>query len=129
VITGQYGALGSRATFLDVDQERRSQWLRGVLDMCVLAMLATRETYGYQLARALDLAGLGPIRGGTLYPVLLRLQRTGLIIGDWREGESGPARKYYRITDDGQRALRESGRDWQVFVDQVGDVLGEAVTR
>lgn len=100
-----------------------------MLDICVLAVLADHETYGYQLAQSLDRAGLGPIRGGTLYPVLLRLQRTGLIVGEWRAGESGPARRYYRLTADGERALRATGRDWQVFTAQVGDVLGEAVTR
>jgi PadR family transcriptional regulator PadR len=106
-----------------VDPDRRSQWLRGVLDLCVLALLAGRESYGYQLAQALDSAGIGPIQGGTLYPVLLRLQRTGLVVAHWADGESGPARKYYRITGEGLAALRQTGRDWHRFAGQVGAVL------
>lgn len=106
-----------------MDQDRRSQWLRGVLDLCVLALLTPGESYGYQLAQALESAGIGPIQGGTLYPVLLRLQRTGLIVARWADGDSGPARKYYRITQAGVAALRENGRDWQVFTGQVGGLL------
>lgn len=56
-----------------------------MLDLCVLALLTARESYGYELAQSLEAAGIGPIQGGTLYPVLLRLQRTGLITAEWRE--------------------------------------------
>jgi PadR family transcriptional regulator PadR len=112
-----------------VDQERRAQWLRGVLDLCVLAMLARGESYGYQLSQALKLSGLGPIQGGTLYPVLLRLQRAGLVSAYWREGESGPARKYYRISADGSEALRVAAADWNAFAAGVGAILPEVPAR
>jgi PadR family transcriptional regulator PadR len=106
-----------------VEQDRRAQWLRGVLDLCVLGTLAGGESYGYQLAQALDAAGLGPIQGGTLYPVLLRLQRAGLIAARWRGGESGPARKYYRLTAPGETTLREAATDWSGFAGRVGAIL------
>lgn len=109
-----------------VDQERRGQWLRGVLDLCVLALLLPRESYGYELAQSLDAAGIGPIQGGTLYPVLLRLQRTGLITAEWREGAGGPARKYYRITPVGVRTLRASAADWDTFAGGVTGILRTA---
>jgi PadR family transcriptional regulator, regulatory protein PadR len=112
---------------LAVDQERRSQWLRGVLDLCVLGLLAGGESYGYELAQALGRAGLGPIQGGTLYPVLLRLQRTGLIAAHWREGGAGPARKYYRLTPAGADTLRRTAQDWHGFAGQVGAILETAV--
>ncbi|PWR05057.1 PadR family transcriptional regulator [Micromonospora acroterricola] len=110
-----------------MDSDRRGQWLRGVLDICVLALLRERESYGYQLAQALDAAGVGPIQGGTLYPVLLRLQRTGLVTARWREGSAGPARKYYRLTDDGHAALRQGGSDWLTFVAPVNDIVTKGV--
>jgi PadR family transcriptional regulator PadR len=110
-----------------VDQERRSQWLRGVLDLCVLGLLAGRESYGYELAQALGAAGLGPIQGGTLYPVLLRLERTGLVAAQWREGGAGPARKYYRLTAAGADTLERAGREWHGFAGQVGAILKAAV--
>lgn len=109
----------------DVESDRRSQWLRGVLDLCVLALLDERESYGYQLAQALDLAGIGPIQGGTLYPVLLRLQRTGLIVADWRSGDAGPARKYYRLSGTGRDALRHGGHDWEAFSARVTMLIGK----
>ncbi|MFY1687493.1 PadR family transcriptional regulator [Plantactinospora sp. WMMB782] len=112
-----------------MDQERRGQWLRGVLDLCVLALLHRRESYGYELAQSLDASGIGPIQGGTLYPVLLRLQRTGLVSAQWREGAAGPARKYYRITPAGAETLRRTAVDWAAFASGVGTVLREVGTR
>ncbi|MFR9777741.1 PadR family transcriptional regulator [Micromonospora sp. MS34] len=103
--------------------ERRGQWLRGVLDLCVLGLLRDRESYGYELAQSLDAAGIGPIQGGTLYPVLLRLQRAGLITAQWREGTGGPARKYYQITDSGRAALSRGGHDWKTFVAPVTAIV------
>ncbi|MEU5669365.1 PadR family transcriptional regulator [Micromonospora sp. NPDC047762] len=112
-----------------MDSDRRGQWLRGVLDICVLALLSKGESYGYQLAQALDAAGVGPIQGGTLYPVLLRLQKTGLVTAQWREGNAGPARKYYRLTDDGHAALHAGGSAWLAFVRPVNDIVTKGVTR
>ena len=112
-----------------MDHERRGQWLRGVLELCVLGLLARRESYGYELAQSLEAAGLGQIQGGTLYPVLLRLQRTGLVAARWRDGESGPARKYYRMTEAGTETLSRAAADWQAFVGGVDAILEEVTTR
>jgi PadR family transcriptional regulator, regulatory protein PadR len=112
-----------------VNQDRRGQWLRGVLDLCVLGLLAGRESYGYELTQSLGAAGLGPIQGGTLYPVLLRLQRAGLVDAYWQEGASGPARKYYRLTAAGDRVLADSAADWRVFAGGVSGILGKVATR
>ncbi|WP_416901520.1 PadR family transcriptional regulator [Micromonospora echinospora] len=108
-----------------MDHDRRGQWLRGVLDVCVLALLGRRESYGYELAQALDQAGLGQIQGGTLYPVLLRLQRSGLITAEWREGGTGPARKYYRLTPDGEQTARRLAADWTAFAGRVDAIFRE----
>jgi PadR family transcriptional regulator PadR len=112
-----------------MDLDRRNQWLRGVLDLCVLALLARGESYGYELAQSLDGAGLGAIQGGTLYPVLLRLQRTGCVTTRWQEGDGGPARKYYRITAAGREALARDGRDWLAFAAMVAGLMNEGGRR
>ena len=112
-----------------MDLDRRNQWLRGVLDLCVLALLARGESYGYELALELERSGLGAIRGGTLYPVLLRLQRTGSVETRWQEGEGGPARKYYRITDAGRAGLARDGTDWLAFGAMVAKLLDEGDRR
>lgn len=108
-----------------MNTERHSQWLRGVLDLCVLGLLADGESYGYRLGRTLEDVGLGEISGGTLYPVLLRLERGGLITARWSEGDAGPARKYYRSTPLGQRELRAAAGEWTEFAKRVGAVLEE----
>lgn len=106
-----------------MDAGRRSQWLRGVLDLCVLGLLADDESYGYELVQKLEAAGLGEIRGGTLYPVLLRLQQAGLVAARWRSGESGPARKYYRLTANGRAVLRDTAAEWRDFGGRVDAIL------
>ena len=106
-----------------MDSERRGQWLRGVLDLTLMALLRDGEAYGYELARALDDGGLGEIQGGTLYPVLLRMERLGLVTSAWRPGRSGPARKYYRLTARGQAVLERGAADWRAFADRVGAIL------
>lgn len=111
-----------------MDQERRSQWLRGVLDLCMLAVLHGGEAYGYQLAQALEQSGLGAIQGGTLYPALLRLERLGLVTSAWRERRTGPARRYYRLTPLGEETLQRAVADWRMFVDRVAAVLGAEVS-
>lgn len=108
-----------------MDQDRRAQWLRGVLDLCVLTLLARGESYGYELCQSLEAAGLGPIQGGTLYPVLLRLEQSGLVTACWRTGGSGPARKYYQLSAGGREALQSAGRDWLAFAGGVRRLLEE----
>ncbi len=101
-------------TYLD---QRSGQWLKGVLDLCVLGALRDNEAYGYQLSRILEEAGMGVIKGGTLYPVLNRLETEGLFDVTWRASEKGPDRKYYRLTDAGSTVLEEAAKEWRAFVD------------
>ncbi|MER5637656.1 PadR family transcriptional regulator [Kitasatospora sp. NPDC002227] len=106
--------------------DRRSSWLKGVLDLLVLACLTDGESYGYEIAKALAGAGLGEIKGGTLYPVLNRLEEGGLAVGEFRPAERGPGRRYYRLTDAGRAALAEQGRSWLEFHTAVTSMLGTA---
>ncbi|BCJ54947.1 transcriptional regulator [Actinoplanes sp. NBRC 14428] len=103
--------------------ERRQQWLRGVLDLCVLGALTRGESYGYEIGQRLEAGGLGPIAGGTLYPALLRLERLGLVVADWRAGDGGPSRKYYRLSAEGKATLASAGADWAVFVGNVNAIM------
>jgi len=96
-------------------EQRRGQWLKGVLDLCVLARLSLGEAYGYELARRLEAVGLGEIKGGTLYPLLNRLERDGLVTTQWQASDQGPNRKYYRIAAAGKDALGEAMPAWFDF--------------
>lgn len=86
-----------------------------MLDLCVLATLDEQERHGYAIASALEQAGMGRVKGGTLYPVLARLHAAGHVAARWEPGERGPGRKYYALTDDGRALLREQGRAWAAF--------------
>lgn len=92
-----------------------SEWLRGVLGLCVLRVVAAGPTYGYAISVALADAGLGQLKGGTLYPLLSRFEAQGLIRAEWRPGEQGPGRKYYLLTAQGRAALADGATQWTAF--------------
>lgn len=96
---------------------RRSQWLKGVLELCLLGVLRDGEAYGYQISQRLERAGLGVVKGGTLYPRLTALEASALVDIEWREGDGGPGRKYYRLTPLGRSTLVEASAEFDRFTD------------
>jgi PadR family transcriptional regulator PadR len=101
-----------------------SDWTRAVLAPCILKLVQSRtETYGYQLVQDLDARGLPGIVGGTVYPVLNRLEAEGRLRSEWREGSGGPGRKVYSITPEGEAWLRDTSGAWQDFTARVSAVL------
>ncbi len=111
----------------DLDLQRN--WLRGVLEPCLLALLARGEAYGYELAGRRAAAGVGTVPGGSLDPALRRRAARGLLTSEWRAGEGGPGRKYYVLTAEGGAVLAEHAARWSAFADAVGTVLAEGVRR
>lgn len=103
------------------------EWLRGVLDVAVLAVLNKGPTYGYAIATELFDAGLGVIKGGTLYPLLGRLEDAGYVKVEWRPGQAGPGRKFYALTEAGQAHARRQARAWTEFTTTTSRVT-EALT-
>jgi PadR family transcriptional regulator, regulatory protein PadR len=105
-----------------------SQLRRGVLEFCVLALLRDGERYSFDLVRALgDAEGLVTSEG-TLYPLLGRLRREGMVQSNWRESASGPPRRYYRITPDGDAALKAFAGQWARFRDSVDSLIDLGAT-
>jgi PadR family transcriptional regulator PadR len=94
---------------------RRSQWLKGVLELCLLGVLEQGEAYGYEISQQLEAAGLGAVKGGTLYPRLTALESAGLVDVEWRAGDGGPGRKYYRLTAIGRSTLLEAAVEYERF--------------
>ncbi|MFM1725653.1 PadR family transcriptional regulator [Rhodococcus sp. PAM 2766] len=91
--------------------ERRSLILRGVLDLCLLALLKEKPVYGYELTERLAERDL-LVAGGSSYPLLARLEKAGLVESESRRSDSGPPRKYYSLTNDGRTALAEGTAEW-----------------
>ncbi|TDU87216.1 PadR family transcriptional regulator [Kribbella voronezhensis] len=101
-----------------------TQLRRGTLEFCVLALLQGEERYGFELVKALgEVDGLVTTEG-TIYPLLARLRREGLVETTWRESGSGPPRRYYQSTTEGRRALAAFTADWERFRNSVDTVLG-----
>jgi len=104
-------------------EARIAQLRRGVLEFCVLALLRDGERYAFDLVRALGDADGLVTSEGTLYPLLGRLRREGMVESTWRESASGPPRRYYRITEDGEAALQAFAGQWARFSDSVDTLL------
>jgi PadR family transcriptional regulator PadR len=100
-----------------------AEWMRAVLPLCVLSIVAGEETYGYLIARRLGDVGFGTVKGGTLYPILGRLEDDGLVTSSWREGEGGPGRKYFAVTPAGRAALAERSERWAAFAATTHELL------
>jgi PadR family transcriptional regulator PadR len=97
-------------------EEWPAQWLRGALNLAVLRIVGEAEPcHGYAITRRLEQAGLGAIGGGTLYPLLARLERDGLTSAEWVAGDGGPAKKVYRLTPRGRAHLARESADWVRF--------------
>jgi PadR family transcriptional regulator, regulatory protein PadR len=99
------------------------EWLRGVLTLCILGVIAGGETYGYAIAQRLHEAGLGRVKGGTLYPLLNRLEEDGLVRSRWVEGDGGPGRKAFVITDAGRDHLHDRTAEWQTFTQRATELI------
>ena len=96
-----------------------SQLRKGALEYCVLALLRDGQRYGFELVRTLSETDGLLISEGTIYPLLSRLRRDELVSTSWQESEAGPPRRYYQLTDAGQRALADFSEEWARFRDAV----------
>lgn len=96
---------------------------RGALEYCVLAMLQSEQLYGLDIARRLTVDGVLMSGEGTLYPLLARLRKAGLVDTQWQESVEGPPRRYYSLTSDGRAALDAFARTWKPFRDAVDTAI------
>ena len=96
-----------------------SQLRKGALEYCVLALLRDGQRYGFELVRTLSETDGLLISEGTIYPLLSRLRRDELVSTSWQESEAGPPRRYYQLTEAGQRALADFSEEWARFRDAV----------
>lgn len=105
--------------------ERTSGVVQGTLDMLILRTLVLEPMHGYGIGTRLTQISNGVLRvnGGSLFPALGRLERSGLIKGEWRSTENSRKAKYYSITAQGRAKLKRETRDWEVHADAIARVL------
>jgi PadR family transcriptional regulator PadR len=105
------------------EEGRRSQLLRGVLDLCLLAVMGEGPAYGYEMTKRLRARGLSIVGEGSIYPLLGRLERDRLVETRRETSNGGPPRKYYSLSSDGERALKAGVEEWQAARDAIDGAL------
>lgn len=101
------------------------QFKKGVLELCVLSLLAQGDRYGYELASSLS--ERIDISDGTIYPILRRLKSDGYVTTYLRESNEGPPRKYYKLTGDGGKERNLLHGQWKTFVNSVENLVESEV--
>jgi len=105
-----------------------AQMRKGVLELCILAIIAQQDAYASDIITKLKEARLIVVEG-TLYPLLTRLKNDGLTIYRWEESKTGPPRKYHQITGKGLQELEGLKADWQGLVRSVGNIIGSSTNQ
>jgi len=103
-------------------ENAKAQMRKGVLELCILAIAAEEEVYPNDIIARLKSNDLIVVEG-TLYPLLTRLKNDGLLEYSWRESTSGPPRKYFKTTSDGQSFLSDLTMSWEKLVQSVALTL------
>lgn len=97
------------------------QFKKGVLELCVLAILDKKDCYGYELVN--DISKSFSISEGTIYPLLSRLKKEGYVTTYLEESQEGPTRKYYELTTPGKIVLYDLKTEWFSFTESVNKLL------
>ena len=99
---------------------------KGTAELLVLAQLEDRARHGYEIGQQIAARGAGGVsfQPASLYPVLYRLERRGLIAGRWMEKPNQRRRRYYRLTPEGRRVLHQQRKSWRSFIQAVHQAAG-----
>ncbi|MEN1968055.1 PadR family transcriptional regulator [Lentibacillus sp. N15] len=100
-----------------------TQMLKGILDGCLLAIIKNKEVYGYELAEKLESYGFHSFSEGTIYPLLIRMQKEELVTSTLKKSTAGPRRKYYSLTEKGEKELVLFMERWNYLRSNVNRVL------
>ncbi|CAM5794444.1 MULTISPECIES: PadR family transcriptional regulator [Brevibacillus] len=101
------------------------QFKKGVLELCVLVLVAQKDRYGYELVASIS--EKFHIAEGTVYPLLRRLTTEGFFITYLAESQEGPPRKYYQLTDKGRRYMNDLVLEWKIFTRGVNQIIEEGI--
>lgn len=101
----------------------QEQLRRGKLDLAILLTVSSGPRYGLSIIQHLDAFTDLVVTEGTIYPILARLTREGLLAAEWVEGEAAHPRKYHRLTRQGVKRLDEMKRQWREFAGKIGRLM------
>jgi PadR family transcriptional regulator PadR len=103
-------------------ENSKAQMKKGILEYCILAIIKRGEVYASDILEELKQARLIVVEG-TLYPLLTRLKNDGLLSYQWVESKSGPPRKYFQLTEEGQQFLTELDQTWEELVNSINQII------
>ena len=103
------------------DDNIKIQMRRGVIEYCILAILARGDSYAPKIIMELKQAQMIVVEG-TLYPILTRQKNTGLLSYRWEESPQGPPRKYYTLTEKGKEQLAQFDKAWVELIEQIDTI-------
>jgi PadR family transcriptional regulator PadR len=98
---------------------KNTQLLKGVLEGCVLLLIQKKEVYGYELVQKLKRMGFTEMVGGTVYPLLQKLEKKGALTSHMKPSADGPDRKYYQVTAIGDELAEAFLKEWQALLTTV----------
>src|ERR1051325_5737318 len=99
----------------DEKDKRVTQLRKGILELAVMGVLYDERHYGYSLIRVLCETSSLTLKEGTIYPILGRLNRAGMVRSEWVESDQGPPRKYYTLTASGRQAFDELSEEFSLL--------------
>ena len=102
-----------------------TELLKGALEGCVLELIGREETYGYEITRKLNVLGFDDVVEGTVYTILLRLEKNGLVVVTKKPSEVGPPRQFYALNDAGRAELADFWARWEFVTSKIEQLKGE----
>jgi PadR family transcriptional regulator PadR len=107
-------------------EKAKAQMRKGVLELCTLAIIAEKDAYASDIIEELKSSDLIVVEG-TLYPLLTRLKNEGLLQYRWEESSSGPPRKYYQLTKEGEDSLQHLKEAWNQLTSAVEKIISKSI--
>ncbi len=102
--------------------ENLTEMLKGILEGCVLEIISRRETYGYEITRQLNELGFADVVEGTVYTILIRLEKNKLVETTKKPSEMGPPRKFFKLNEAGEKELAKFWEKWGFVVSKLNQL-------
>jgi len=99
--------------------EQITEMLKGVLEGCVLEIISRGETYGYEITRRLNTLGFADVVDGTVYTILVRLEKNGLVDINKQPSDMGPPRKFFTLNENGRAELDRFWEKWEFVASKI----------
>lgn len=99
--------------------ENLTEMLKGVLEGCILEIISRKKTYGYEITRQLNSLGFTDVVDGTIYTILVRLERNNLVDIEKKVSDMGPPRKFFTLTDAGHEELQKFWLKWEFLSSKI----------